>query len=342
MAEPTTTTTVPAGSVIHICSAGSGFAGTFLRVVLGLVLLASLGLNVVLLIALMTLHMVKSGLPSGQNITETVLRAGGQDKIAVIPIDGTIDGATASAVQKDVYLIRHSPDIRAVVLRVDSPGGGVSDADEIYHALDGLKALNKPVVVSMGAMAASGAYYISMAGRQLFAEPTTVTGSIGVMLPGFQITSLLKKIGVKPEVLTSTPAVWKEAGAPWSTYTPAVKSYLIDLLNSDDARFEAVIQKSRGSRLDEPVANIANGKVWTAQKALEKGLVDHIGYESAAIHAAAKLADIYHPTVVELSPNQGLLSLIKVQSAVSGMKMQISPRLVTQMLSPKFEYLYVP
>ena len=328
--------------VRRLLSRRPGIAGTFLRVLLGLLLLASLGLNVFLLFALMTLHMVKSGLPSGHGITQTVIRTGGADKIAVIPIDGTIDAATASEVQKDVRLIRRSPDIRAVVLRVDSPGGGVSDADEIYHALAGLKAINKPVVVSMGAMAASGAYYISMAGQQLFAEPTTVTGSIGVMLPGFQITSLLKKIGVKPEVLTSTPAVWKEAGAPWSTYTPAVKSYLIDLLNSDDARFEAVIQKSRGARLDEPVANIANGKVWTAQKALEKGLVDHIGYERAAIHAAAKLADIYHPTVVELSPNQGLLSLIKVQSAVSGMKMELSPRLITQMLSPKFEYLYVP
>ena len=162
------------------------------------------------------------------------------------------------------------------------------------------------------------------------------------MLPGFQVTGLLKKIGIKPEVLTSTPAVWKEAGAPWSTYTPAVKSYLIDLLNADDARFEAIIQQSRGTRLDEPVANIANGKVWTAQKALEKGLVDHIGYENAALHAAAKLAGIYHPTVVELSPNEGLLSLIKAQGGVSGMKMELSPRLATQMLSPKFEYLYVP
>jgi protease-4 len=314
----------------------------FLRGLLYLILLASIVLNFVLILALGGLCALNTTLMYTGHVREIVIRRGTQDKVAVIPISGLVDGAMVEQVRADVQAIEHDPNIKAVVLRVDSPGGGVTDADECYHELLKLRMLNKPIVVSMGSLAASGAYYISMAAQEIYAEPTTITGSIGVMMPGFQLTGLMKKIGVQPEFITSKPAVWKEAGSPFSQFTPQVKAYIQHLLDIDHRRFESIVQKGRGSRLAEPVAQIANGKIWAAQAALKKGLVDHIGYLSAAYHWVAKKANIYNPTIVELKPPQNIFNLIKAQGSLQSPALEVSPKTLFNLARPRFEYLCMP
>ncbi len=313
----------------------------FLKALLILVLLLSLAANVVLLLALAGTISLKAGLMPSDRLEMKIVRHGSPDQIALVRISGLVDGSMVKSVTEQLRAIDRDTTIKAVVVRVDSPGGGVTDADEIYHALQKLRSDGKSIVVSMGALDASGGYYISMAGQQLFAEPTSIVGSIGVMMPGFQVTGLMKKIGVKPEFLTSSAAVWKEAGSPFSDYTPAIKAYLVDMLNTDAERFINIVQTGRATHLKVPITQVANGKIWAAPQALKLGLVDHIGYLSAAYHAAAKLAGIYNPTVVEFHPPASLLDLINAQSAVGKPKMQLSPHLIYDLVKPRVEYLYI-
>lgn len=316
-------------------------SNVFFKVFLILLLLASVAANVVLLLMLGSSISIRSGLMPSNQLEKRVIRHGSADQIALVHIRGLVDGSMVKSVTQQLRAIEHDTAIKAVVLRVDSPGGGVTDADEIYHSLQKLRSDGKTIVVSMGALDASGGYYISMAGQELFAEPTTIVGSIGVMMPGFQATDLMKKLGITPEFLTSSAAVWKEAGSPFSDYTPAVKAYLTDLLNIDAARFIHIVQTGRSTHLKVPIDQVANGKIWAASSALKLGLVDHIGYLSAAYHAASKLAGIYNPTVIEFHPPASLLDLINARSAVGKPAMQLSPHLIYDLVKPRVEYLYI-
>lgn len=316
--------------------------GRFWPIILLVLLIISIAVNAVLLAGLVGMRALIANFDGTGSVRYVVVHHGGRDMIAIIPLTGIIDGATVNKVVRDIHAINKNSRIRAVVVRVDSPGGAVTDADEIYHDLMKLRASGHPIVVSMGAMAASGGYYVSMAGERIFAEPTTVTGSIGVMLPGFELTGLMKKLGIRPEFLTSSAAVWKEAGSPFSNFTPAVKSYLQNLLNVDDARFERIVQMNRGKALKVPIATVANGKLWTASQALRFGLVDKIGYIGAACHQAAKLVGIYNPTVVRLERPIDVLSAIGVQAPIGRPVMEISPSTIYSLACPKFEYLATP
>ncbi len=320
----------------------NGRAGRFWPVLLLVLLIISIAANGVLLAGLAGMRALIAHFGGSGSVRLAVVHHGGKDMIAIIPVTGLIDGATVNEVVRDIHVINKNSRIRAVVLRVDSPGGAVTDADEIYHNLMKLRASGHPIVVSMGAMAASGGYYVSMVGERIFAEPTTVTGSIGVMLPGFELTGLMKKLGIRPEFLTSSAAVWKEAGSPFSHFTPAVKSYLQNLLNIDDARFEHIVQIGRGKALKVPIAKVANGKLWTASQAFNLGLVDKIGYIGAACHQAAKLVGIYNPTIVRMERPIDVLSAIGVKTPISRPVMEISPSTIYSLACPKFEYLAAP
>src|SRR3954471_3181049 len=140
-----------------------------------------------------------SGLMGGdESLTQSTVQHGNaEEKIAVIPIEGVIYGGTADVVNKWLQLVEKDPHVKAVVLSVDSPGGGVTASDEIYNRVMQLKKNHGfPIAVSMRAVAASGGYYVSAATDQIFAEPTTITGSIGVLMPSFNINELGKKWGI--------------------------------------------------------------------------------------------------------------------------------------------------
>ncbi len=316
--------------------------GRFWPIVLLLLLIISIAGNVFLIASFTGIHVLIRTLGGIGGVRYVVVHHGGKSMVAIIPVTGLIDGSAVDQVEADVRAINKNSRIRAVVVRVDSPGGAVTDADEIYHNLMKLRGSGHPIVVSMGAIAASGGYYVSMAGERIFAEPTTITGSIGVMLPGFELTGLMKKLGIRPEFLTSSAAVWKEAGSPFSEFTPAVKSYLQNLLNVDDARFQHIVILGRGKALKVPITTVANGKLWTASQALHYGLVDKIGYIGAACHQAAKLGGIYNPTIVRLEEPIDVLSAIGVKAPIGRPVVEISPSTVYSLACPKFEYLATP
>jgi protease-4 len=222
-----------------------------------------------------------------------------EHKIAVIDVSGLIlEGE--GFVKKQIDRVRNDDRVVAVVLRVDSPGGTVSGADYLYHHLRKLREERKiPLVVSMGSIAASGGYYVAMAvgdqPQSIFAEPTTLTGSIGVMIPHYDISGLLQRWDIADQSIASHPRkLMLSMTRPMSDEHRQILQRQVDELF---ARFKEVVRSGRpalrqadGDRLVHEGVDLATGEVFTAEQALKYGLVDAIGFLEDAVARAAALA----------------------------------------------------
>ena len=162
---------------------------------------------------------------SGNVISETLVSGRANTKIAILPIHGVIDANMYEQVRNFCNHIKSDKTIKAVVIEIDSPGGTVTASDEIYYELLQLKQ-SHPLTVSMRSMAASGGYYVAAAADKLYAEPTTLVGSIGVIMTAFQVTDLMQKLGIKPEAIKSSNADdYKDAGSPFREMTDEDRTY---------------------------------------------------------------------------------------------------------------------
>lgn len=190
---------------------------------------------------------------------------------------------------KDLQKLRKNKDIKAVVIRVNSPGGSAYASEQIWHEVELLKA-EKPVIISMGGLAASGGYYISCGANKIIAEPTTLTGSIGIfgMIPDAS-ELLTKKIGVKFDMVkTNAMSDFGAMGRPFNeTESKMMQAYI----NKGYELFTSRVAQGRGMKQDD-VKKIAEGRVWTGEQGLEIGLVDQLGTLDDAIAEAAKAAKI--------------------------------------------------
>lgn len=218
------------------------------------------------------------------------------DKVAVIDVTGVIlegDGF----VKRQIDLIRADESVKAVVLRVDSPGGTVTGSDYLYHHLNKLRDDRKlPVVVSMGSIAASGGYYISMAvgdqERSIFAEPTTTTGSIGVIVPHYDLSGLLARFDVKDDSIASHPR--KQMLSMTRRLSDEDRQIVQGFVNESYERFLEIVRSGRPTlrKNDEALRKLATGEVFSATQAKQLGLVDEIGFVEEAIERAKELAGI--------------------------------------------------
>lgn len=239
----------------------------------------------------------------------------GQSKVAIITLDGPIlDGD--GFVKKQIDHVRDDLNVKAVVLRIDSPGGSITGSDYIYHHLKRLADERKlPLVVSMGGMAASGGYYVSMAVGQventIFAEPTTWTGSIGVIIPHYNVAGLMEKWEVEDDSVKSHPL--KTMGSPTRTMTDEERRIFQELVDEGFARFKEIIRSGRKRFRDDPAAldALATGRVFTTSQALKNGLVDREGFVEEAIDRAIALAglDKEKTRVVKYANPGGLFDL---------------------------------
>ena len=196
---------------------------------------------------------------------------------------GTVGGKSTSALLREA---RDDDDVKAVVLRVDSPGGGVYPSEEIRREVAALKAAGKPVVVSMGDLAASGGYWISMNADRIYADPSTITGSIGIfgLIPN--VTRTLDKIGVRTDGVSTT----RFAGAFDITrpMDPAVGQVIQSVIDKGYADFTGKVAAARNKSVED-VDAVARGRVWSGAQAKERGLVDELGgFEAAVADAAAR------------------------------------------------------
>ncbi|MCS7056527.1 MAG: signal peptide peptidase SppA [Thermoflexales bacterium] len=228
--------------------------------------------------------------------------------VAVIGVNGPIvsgeapefdlTGPTAVAASGSIArLIRaaaRDPQVKAILLRVDSPGGSVIGSDEIYHAL---KQANKPVVVHMGALAASGGYYVSMAADHIVAHPDTLTGSIGVISEFTNIEGLYEKLGLKSTVIKS--GEFKDFGNPTSPFTEEDRKLWQAVIDETYENFVKIIADNRGMTVEE-VKRLADGRIYTGRQAYALKLVDQLGYFEDAVKEAASRGGITgEPRVIE-------------------------------------------
>ncbi|MBI5886795.1 MAG: signal peptide peptidase SppA [Deltaproteobacteria bacterium] len=222
------------------------------------------------------------------------------DKIVVVKLEGVItDVAEITGQLRD---LEDSTDVKAVVLRIDSPGGSVGPSQEIYSSVLRLRK-TKPVVASMGAVAASGGFYAAMAANKVVANPGTITGSIGVIVEFMNVEELLAKIGLKGRVIKS--GKFKDTGSPLREMTPEEERLLQDVINDVNSQFIKAVADGRGLSVEE-VGRIADGRVFSGAQARSLKLVDELGDLTDAINLSAKLAGIKGKPNVVYPEKKGL------------------------------------
>jgi len=234
--------------------------------------------------AIFLFFLIIVGIISSMTGTSTSLPIG--EKIGVVEVKGAI--MTSEDVIQRLTHLRDDSSMKAVVLRVDSPGGGVGPSQEIYTEIQKLAQV-KPVVVSMGSVAASGGYYIAIPAHQIVANPGTITGSIGVIMEFTNFQELLQKIGLKSQVVKS--GEHKDIGSPVRPMTPDDRQILQSLIDDVHSQFVSAVAQGRELPLDKAKA-LADGRIYTGRQALEAGLVDRLGNMQDAIDLAAELAEI--------------------------------------------------
>lgn len=235
------------------------------------------------------------------------------DKVGVIEIEGTM--ITGTQVVNEIRQFAKDDGIRAIVLRIESPGGVVAAAQEIYDELNKARKRGKPIVASMGGIAASGGYYIACGADSIVANPGTLTGSIGVIMRLPNAEELLKKIGLRYEVIKT--GKFKDTGSMSRPMTPEERALLQEMLDDVHDQFVTVVSIERNIDRDA-VMEFADGRVMSGRQALEIGLVDRLGGFRDAVLLAAELAGIDGEPVI-IRPRKKAISLWDVLEDVFGM-----------------------
>ena len=225
--------------------------------------------------------------------------------VAVVSMDGDITDESAAAVRSQILQLVKEPKAKALVLRVDSPGGSALASEVLWEAADEWKATARPLVASMGGTAASGGYYIACGANRIFAEPGTITGSIGVVGMKFVIHAGLANLGIR------THAVSRGRLAGWSSptrsYTEEEREIVRESMQKVYTTFKQRVGDGRGKALKRDLESLAGGRVYTGAQALQLGLVDEIGGLREAIHHAAMLAGLDQPDIKLLPKPQSPL-----------------------------------
>lgn len=270
---------------------------------------------------------------AGPQLEEAILKDNGAgDKIAVISVDGVISEGLDQAGNTMVEVIKAELDkakkdnrVKAVILKVDSPGGEVMASDEIYRAIKKFESGpdGKPVVCSMGSLAASGGYYISSPCRWIEANQLTITGSIGVIMETINYRGLMDKIGVEPYVFKSGKYKDMLSGMRSTNEIPAGEHAMVQsLVDQTFDRFKQVVAEGRAAAHQEnrhegePLAadwtKYADGRVLSGAEALQLGFVDELGDFQDAVDRAKKIADIKNANLVEYQETYNISQLFQL------------------------------
>lgn len=226
----------------------------------------------------------------------------GGAEIGVVRISGVII-SSKKPIRQIRELVR-DPRIKALVIRINSPGGAVVPSQDIYEEVLKARKKGKPVIASIGTVGASGAYYIASACDRIMASPGSLTGSIGVIMELAEFQDLLKKIGISSEVMKS--GALKDAGSPFRPMTPEEKAYLQAILNEMHQQFIQDVAKGRHMSPAD-LKPLADGRVFTGASAISNHLVDQLGDYQDALDTATKLAHISGPPVIRTFHEKGFL-----------------------------------
>ncbi len=249
--------------------------------------------------------------PGDQQLQTTVVESQGDfggNRVAIVDVTGLIINANkpgllqqgenpVSLLHEKLELARTDDRVKAVILRLNTPGGTVTASDAMYReVLRFRERTGKPVVVLMMDVAASGGYYLACAGDHVVAYPTTITGSIGVIVQTLSVKDALNRIGVRTDAITSGPN--KDAGSPFSTLTPEHRAVFEQLVSDFYGRFTDVVRSSRPNIPSERFAELTDGRVLSGDQALDAGLVDQVGDIQDAFAEARRRAGISRADLV--------------------------------------------
>lgn len=347
------TPTPPAVGLIEVHRPRHGPA-FYVFMVLGMVLLVcSLFMNVVLF-GVLALKFVAVG-----KLREVVVEGDPEEfnKIALVSLEGPIFAGLPFLpeypfapdmprhIDEQLKEAGKDPRVRAVILEIDSPGGVVSTTDNIYQRILKFKKehADKKVVVCMKSMATSGAYYVSVAGDLIVAQPTTVTGSIGVIMHLTNVVGLYDKLGLK--AITIKSGEHKDIGSPTRAMSEEERQALQELVDSMHARFLEVVKQGREKKIDaETLSRISDGSIFTARRALQIGLIDKVGYREDAFEAAKELAEIAAAQLIRYRRPTTLPELLlRSRSKLSSVgQLETYLQHLSRMTQPTFLYLWVP
>ncbi len=246
------------------------------------------------------------------------LRRKSKKRMARIIIEGPITGSTRKLVLKAIRQVEER-EFPALLLRIDSPGGTVGDSQEIHAALLRIREKGCHVVASFGNVSASGGVYVGVAADKIVANSGTITGSIGVILRGNNLSKLLERVGIRFETVKSGP--YKDILSPDRALTTEERELLQSLIDSSYSQFVNAVAEGRSLSREE-VCSFADGRVFTGEQAKELGLVDELGDEEHAIKLAAKLADLDEKNIRPITfgrPKKKLMGLIPGGSILSNL-----------------------
>jgi protease-4 len=289
-----------------------------------------------------------------QPLEETVVEGEGRDKILLMDVTGVIteepsrrafglveQESTLGRVQAELKKAAEDDRVKALVVRIDSPGGGVTASDQIYSEIvRWKKERGVPVVASLGDVAASGGYYVACAADRIVAYPTTVTGSIGVIMMGLNLEGLLGKIGVKNQ--TFKAGEYKDMLSPLRAATPEERRIIQGILDGMRARFVAVVKESR-PRLDQSrLTEVTDGRILTATQALEAGLVDEVADLREALADARQAAKLERARVIAYVRSPETRETIYARAPAGPVQVNVLPIDVAGLAGsgPRFMYLW--
>lgn len=323
---------------------GSGW-----KIFWGIVITLSLLANGVMLLGIIGMAAMSSMLPSSvssssvqDNLQENVLVSGAKHKkIAVININGVIDDPMSQWVRKQIKRCDNDPSVRGLIVRINSPGGMVSSSDQIHYAISQFKnSSNKPVLCFMQGIAASGGYYSAVACDEIMAEPTVITGSIGVIMNFMVLKGLLEeKLGIDPVTIKSGRR--KDWPSMYNDATDEQKDYLNEkIIQPAYNRFVNLIVEGRKDVLNEQqIRELADGSIFSALEAKDKKLIDEIGYFDEAVARVQQMANISGAQVVEYQEVFSVWNMLGAE-AKAKKSFDIEAELLERIAAPRILYLW--
>jgi protease-4 len=291
-----------------------------------------------------------------QPLEEHVVSGEGNAKVLLITISRMIGSqeeeealgvrrreSTTSRIREELDRAAEDDRVRAVVLRINSPGGTVTASDVIFHQLMEFKAKKGvPVVAQLLDMATSGAYYVALAADEIVATPTTVTGSVGVVMYNLNVSGLMEKVGVADQTIKAGER--KDIGSPLRKMTAEERGILQTVLNQMQDRFLDLVHERRSGLSADGVKTIADGRILSADQALQLGLVDRIGYLQDSIAGAERRAGVSRARVIMYRRPDEFAENIYSRAAVRPAQMNLINFDLGGLhtMTPQFLYMWLP
>ena len=294
-------------------------------------------------------------MPGPGPLKEEQISGTGKAKILMIDLSGLISSRDQESffgekpnmvaqIKEELTRAAEDDKVKAVVLRINTPGGTVAASDILYHEIKAFKEKRKvPVVASIMDVGASGGYYVAAAADKILAHPSSVTGSVGVIMLTINAHGLLEKIGVETTAVTSGPR--KDMGSPFRPMTPEERAIFQSVIDSFYGRFLAVVKDGRPGLSTEQIRKLADGRIYSGEQAMANGLVDGVGYLDEAIDSAKQAAGLTEARVIVYRrPGEYRNNIYSQWIGGGGMTALPSFDLLTMVRggTPQFMYLWMP